>query len=111
VPRLADLDHGTRSDFIIAILVSTEIGSYFVDDVAVTELIARFQRIVARDGGELTLLGADTDTIRVAYRVGAVDPDCADGACVLPEAELQQLMSETVARRSPGVRVEVEVRR
>lgn len=82
-----------------------------MDETLLTELIARFQRMVARDGGELTLLGADTDTIRVAYRLGTVDPECADGVCVLPEAELQQLMNETVARRSPGVRVEVELRR
>jgi Fe-S cluster biogenesis protein NfuA len=75
------------------------------------ELVARFQKMVARDGGELALLGADAETIRVEYRPGASAPDCADGSCVLPEAELQQLMNETVARRNPGVRVEVEVRR
>lgn len=78
-------------------------------DVEVSALLARFQRMVERDGGALTLLSADAGTIRVGYRVGAVDPECADGSCVLPEAELQQLMSETLARRSPGVRVQVEV--
>jgi hypothetical protein len=72
-------------------------------------LVARFQRMVARDGGTLQLISADDDTIRVGYRLGAVDPDCGDGTCVLPQIELQQLMSETLARRSPGRRVEVEV--
>jgi hypothetical protein len=82
-----------------------------VDPDAVAELLTRFQRIVARDGGELALLGADDHTIRFVYRPGPVNPECADGSCVLPGGELQQLMSETVARRSPGVRVDVEVRR
>lgn len=80
-----------------------------LNSAEVEALIARFRRLVQRDGGELTLLSADSAAIRVGYRIGDVDPDCADGACVLPEAELQQLMAETVARRSPGVRVDVEV--
>ena len=76
---------------------------------SVTALVERFQRIVARDGGTLTLLAADADSIRVGYRPGAVDPDCADGSCTLPQVELQQLMTETVARQQPGLRVHVEV--
>lgn len=72
-------------------------------------LVDRFNRMVARDGGSLTLLDAGPDTIRVGYRVGAVDPECEDGSCVLPHVELQELMSETAARQLPGVRVQVEV--
>lgn len=72
-------------------------------------LVERFNRMVARDGGTLTLLSADSGTIRVGYRPGAAAPDCSDGSCTLPQVELQQLMTETAARQRPGVRVEVEV--
>jgi hypothetical protein len=71
-------------------------------------LVAQFDRMVRRDGAELALLGVEADVIRVGYRVG-VDPGCADGACVLPHLELQQLMGETLARRDPALRVIVEV--
>jgi len=77
------------------------------DDV--TTLVARFSRMVARDGGSLALISADDSVIRVGYRPGAVAADCADGTCTLPQAELQALMSETVARQLPGRRVQVEV--
>ena len=71
-------------------------------------LVAQFDRMVRRDGGQLALLGVEGDVIRVGYRTGA-DPGCADGACVLPHLELQQLMGETLARRDPALRVVVEV--
>ena len=71
------------------------------------ELVSQFNRMVSRDGGALSLLGCDGDVIRVGYHVGA-DPTCADGACVLPHVELQQLMAETLARRDPALRVVVE---
>jgi hypothetical protein len=76
---------------------------------AATALIERFARMVERDGGTLRLLTAEGGTVRIGYRPGSAEPDCADGACVLPGAELQKLMSETAARRSPGLRIEVEV--
>jgi hypothetical protein len=74
-----------------------------------TALIERFNRMVARDGGALTLLSADAGIIRVGYRPGQADPDCQDGSCTLPQAELAQLMTETAARQRPGIRVVVEV--
>ena len=77
------------------------------DDV--TRLVERFSRMVARDGGALTLLSADARVIRVGYRPGDAEADCADGTCILPHAELQALMSETVDRQWPGVQVQVEV--
>ena len=72
------------------------------------KLVEQFGRMVERDGGELSLLGVDGNVIRVGYRPGA-DPSCADGACVLPHLELQQLMGETAARRDPALRIEVEL--
>ncbi len=69
-------------------------------------LIAQFDRMVQRDGGSLELLGTEGNVINVGYKLG-VDPTCADGACVLPDAELQALMSETLQRRDPSLRVVV----
>lgn len=69
-------------------------------------LVAQFGRMVARDGGSLELLGTDGNVIRVGYRMGG-DPTCDDGSCVLPDAELEQLMNETLLRRDPSMRVEV----
>jgi hypothetical protein len=71
------------------------------------DLISQFDRMVSRDGGSLSLLDFDGEVIRVGYRPGA-DPTCDDGVCVLPHAELQQLMAETLARRDPSLRVVVE---
>jgi hypothetical protein len=80
-------------------------------DAQLEQLVERFRRMVARAGGELTLLAAGADVVRVRYRAAAADSDCVDGACVLPERELEQLMTETLARQRPGTRVEIEVGR
>lgn len=54
----------------------------------------------------LELLATEGSVITVGYRLGA-DPTCADGTCVLPDAELQALMSETLRRRDPSLQVVV----
>ena len=69
-------------------------------------LVAQFGRMVQRDGGSLELLEIQDNVITVGYKVG-VDPSCTDGVCVLPEAELEALMSETAQRRDPSLRVVV----
>jgi hypothetical protein len=71
-------------------------------------LVAQFQRMVRRDGGDLALLGVDDGVIRVGYRMGS-DPTCTEGVCIMPHLELQALMNETVERRAPGTRVVVEL--
>jgi hypothetical protein len=77
--------------------------------VSVAEsLVAQFDRMVQRDGGSLELLGTQGNVISVGYRLGA-DPECIDGACVLPDAELQALMSETLHRRDPSLDVVVSL--
>ena len=63
-------------------------------------LVTQFSRMVERDGGSLELLGTEGKTITVGYRAGA-DPTCEDGACILPHAELEALMRETLGRRDP----------
>jgi Fe-S cluster biogenesis protein NfuA len=78
-------------------------------DIAAT-LVSQFDRMVKRDGGAVSLLGVDDGVIRVAYRPGA-DATCDTDACVLPHLELQQLMSETLARRDAALRVVVELAR
>jgi hypothetical protein len=69
-------------------------------------LVAQFDRMVRGDGGSLELLATEGNVIMVGYSPGA-DPTCAGGACVLPDAELQELMSETLSRRDPSWRVVV----
>ena len=78
-----------------------------IADTAET-LVRQFDRMVKRDGGSLSLLGADGEVIRVGYKPG-VDPTCDEGSCILPHLELQQLMAETLARRASDVRVVVEL--
>jgi hypothetical protein len=71
-------------------------------------LIEQFARMVARDGGMLSLLSDEQDLIRVGYRMGTA-PSCESGACLLPHIELQDLMTETLKRREPTRRVVVEL--
>jgi hypothetical protein len=78
-----------------------------ISDTAET-LVRQFDQMVKRDGGSLSLLGADGEVIRVGYKPG-VDLSCDEGACVLAHLELQQLMAETLARRAKDVRVVVEL--
>jgi Fe-S cluster biogenesis protein NfuA len=72
------------------------------------KLVIQFDRMVRRDGGAVSLLGVDGTVVRVGYRPGT-DETCEGDACVLPHVELQQLMSETLARRDPQLQVVVEV--
>jgi Fe-S cluster biogenesis protein NfuA len=72
------------------------------------KLVQQFERMVRRDGGALSVLSVDENLIRIGYRLGG-DPACADGACVLPHVELQELMGETLARYDRSMRVVVEV--
>lgn len=81
-----------------------------MDDSSAQAVVAQFNRMVRRDGGALTLIALTDNELRVGYRPGS-DPTCDDDGCVLPHIELQQLISETVARRSPGTRVVVELTR
>jgi hypothetical protein len=71
-------------------------------------LISQFDRMVRHDGGAVTLLGIEDSVIRVGYRPGS-PADCADGACLLPDAELQQLMAETLTRRDATLSVVVQL--
>ena len=78
-----------------------------IADTAET-LVRQFDRMVKRDGGSLSLLATEGEVIRVGYKPG-VDPTCDEGSCILPHLELQQLMAETLARRTKEVRVVVEL--
>jgi len=78
-----------------------------IADTAET-LVRQFDRMVKRDGGSLSLLATEGEVIRVGYKPG-IDPTCDEGSCILPHLELQQLMAETLARRTNEVRVVVEL--
>lgn len=78
-------------------------------EVMAATLVEQFDRMVKRDGGEVTLLEAGDSVVRVGYRIGKVDPTCEDGVCIMPQAELKALMGETLARRNPDVELIVEV--
>ena len=81
-------------------------GSPSPADVA-EQLVAQFGRMVQSTGGALRVVAVDDDVIRIVYRAGE-DPTCDGDACVLPHAELQQLMAETLARRAPQLAVHVD---
>ena len=68
------------------------------------QLIDNFGRIARADGGRLSLISEDERRITIGYAPGR-DPECADGACVLPHLELQEMMAEWLARRAPETTV------
>jgi len=71
------------------------------------ELVAQFGRMVRSEGGSLIVLDESDSAVRIGY-VSGEDPNCESGACVLPPAELQTMMSEWLARRAPGTTVVVQ---
>jgi hypothetical protein len=77
-----------------------------VDTAAAEEVVARFGRLVQRDGGNLVLRAIDGGTMTVAYESGT-DLTCDADSCVLRSAELQQMMSEVLERKGSHLRVEV----
>jgi hypothetical protein len=70
------------------------------------QLLASFERIAASDGGTLTLLAENDETIRMGYRSGG-EADCDNGVCMLPHAEIEAMMRDWMARKAPSVRLEV----
>jgi hypothetical protein len=68
--------------------------------------IKQFDRMVKRDGGEVTLIGVEDSCIVVGYKAGH-DPECTDGVCIMPHVELQEMMAEQLARREPNMSVRV----
>ena len=72
------------------------------------QLVANFVRMVRADGGSLELLSAEGGKIRVGYAPGH-DEECTTGACILPHVELQQMMTEWLARRDPSATVIVQL--
>ena len=75
--------------------------------VIASSLVARFDRMVRRDGGSVRLLAIEGPLLRLGYRPGT-DPECEDGVCILPEKELQQMIAEVLAAQAPDLRVQVE---
>lgn len=77
------------------------------DSMSIAEnLVKQFDRMVKHDGGGLALVGVEGTRITVAYRPG-VAPDCTSGVCIMPHAELQAMMAETLARRDSSLSIRV----
>ena len=72
-----------------------------------SSLVARFDRMVRRDGGSVRLLAIEGPLLRLGYKPGA-DPECENGVCILPERELQAMIAEVLAAQAPELRVKVE---
>jgi hypothetical protein len=83
-------------------------GLHATEVAFATTLVRQFDHMVKRDGGSVVLLAVGDGVIRVGYRPG-VDPECTGDVCVMPHIELQQLMTETAARRIASLRVAVEL--
>lgn len=62
-------------------------------DAAVQEVLDSMNQIVARDGGDIRLLGFDAaaGVLNVAYRMG-ITPDCE--TCSIPPEMLQSFLVE-----------------
>jgi hypothetical protein len=77
-------------------------------DAVAQQLLNSFSRMVRGDGGQVEILDDAADIV-IGYRPGGPPPDCETGACVLPHVELQDMMREWMARRSPGRQVSVRL--
>jgi hypothetical protein len=72
------------------------------------QLVASFARIAASDGGALSLVAESATTITLAYRPSG-EADCDDGVCMLPQAELEAMMRDWLARKAPQMTLVVEL--
>ena len=75
---------------------------------AAEALMKRFGPMVESQGGKMSLLGADDDTIRIGYTPTETS-SCDSDACILPHLELQDMLGEVLARRSPDLKVRVSL--
>jgi hypothetical protein len=75
-------------------------------DVLASSLVSRFSRIVRRDGGQIRLIDANGDLIRLGYRPGT-NLECKEGVCIMPEAELQAMIAEVLAAEAPHIKLQV----
>lgn len=66
----------------------------------VTTAVVEMARVLRADGGDLVLVEADPGTDRVEVRLELDDVSCLD--CVMPTGALYELISASIARRSPG---------
>ena len=66
----------------------------------VEQVVAHFDEIVKPDGGSVKLLDRQGDTLRVTYNPG-VNEDCA--SCVIPGADLANMMKELVREQDASI--------
>lgn len=71
-----------------------------IDVDGVAEAVEEMAQVLRADGGDLLLVDADPKLDRVEVRVVLDDVSCLD--CVMPTVALHDVISASIARRSPG---------
>ncbi len=71
-----------------------------MDTDGVRAAVEEMAQVLRADGGDLQLVSADPRLDRIEVRVQLDGVECLD--CVMPPAALQEIISASIARRSPG---------
>jgi Fe-S cluster biogenesis protein NfuA len=71
-----------------------------IDADGVRVAIEEMAQVLRADGGDLLLVAADPRTDRIEVRVELQGVDCME--CVMPPSALRDIISASIARRSPG---------
>jgi Fe-S cluster biogenesis protein NfuA len=71
-----------------------------MDEAAVDEAVEELGAMLRADGAELTLVDADAKRARVEVALDLTGVECLD--CVLPPEFLEQMLTESLARRIRG---------
>jgi hypothetical protein len=71
-----------------------------MDVAGVAEAVEPMAQVLRADGGDLVLVDADPKLDRVEVRVVIDDVSCLE--CVMPTQALHDVISASIARRSPG---------
>ncbi len=71
-----------------------------MNEAAVGEAVEEMGALLRSDGADLTLVEANPKTARIELRLELEGAECAE--CVLPPELLEQMISESLARRVPG---------
>lgn len=77
-----------------------------LDELAVSEAVAKLQVLVSGDGARLEVLEIDSTAARLHLRLDLSEVGCVD--CVLPPEPLSQMIGDSIKRRT-GTDVEVVV--
>jgi Fe-S cluster biogenesis protein NfuA len=71
-----------------------------IDVSGVSAAVEEMAQVLRADGGDLVLVEANPATDRIEVRLELEDVSCLD--CVMPTGALHDVISASIARRSPG---------